>query len=103
MNDSTAKFLRQEYEQLYKLCVFQSRLLQKFGQPASETETGERLLRLPEVLHRAGLSKRTINRREAAGHFPTRRQLGPRAVAWAESEVRAWMADPAGWQSRRRS
>jgi predicted DNA-binding transcriptional regulator AlpA len=41
-------------------------------------------------------------RLEAAGRFPARRQLGPRAVGWAESEVSAWIANPIGWQSATR-
>ena len=98
MDQSTAKFMLQEYDQLRKLCLHQSSLLQKLGQSVSAPEHGERLIRLPELLKRCGISQeRTVYRLEAAGRFPTRRQLGPRAVGWAESEVRTWMADPAGW------
>lgn len=100
MDDPSTKFLRQEYEQLYRLCMLQSRLLQKVGQPASETETVERLIRLPDVLRRCGMSKRTVYRLESAGRFPARRHLGERAIGWAESEVRAWIADPRGWRAR---
>ena len=103
MDQSTAKFILQEYEQLHRLCMLQSRMLQSFGQPASEPETGERLLRLPEVVRRCGISKRTIYRLEAVGRFPARRQLGPRAVGWAESEISAWMADPSGLRSQNRA
>lgn len=91
------KFFLKQYEQLYRLCMFQSRLLRRFGEPTSEDETGERFLRLPQVLRRTGLSKRTIYRLEAAGRFPARRKLGDRAVGWPECEVRAWVDNPAGW------
>ena len=103
MDQSTAKVVLQEYEQLHRLCMLQSRLLQSFGQSASEPETGERLIRLPEVLKRCGISKRTIYRLEAAGRFPARRQLGPRAVGWAESEVLGWINNPSPWQSGKRT
>jgi prophage regulatory protein len=103
MDQSTAKFLLQEYEQLHRLCMMQSRMLERFGQPDSEPESGERLIRLPEVLRRCGISKRSISRLEAAGRFPARRQLGPRAVGWSETEIRSWMANPTGWSRTSRS
>jgi prophage regulatory protein len=99
MEDSAAKFMLKEYEQLHRLCMMQSRLLQRVGQPA-KPESGERLIRLPEVLKRCGISKRTVSRLEAAGRFPTRRQLGPRAVGWAETEISAWIHNPTGWEFR---
>jgi prophage regulatory protein len=96
MDDSPAKLLLDEYKQLLKLYVLQSRLLRADELETHEPETGERILRVREVVHRCGISKRTIYRLEAAGRFPARRQLGPRAVGWAESEVCAWMAKPTG-------
>lgn len=50
----------------------------------------DRYLRLPEVQHFSGLSKSTIRRRELEGTFPQRRQLGPKAVGWLESELLSW-------------
>ena len=96
MGDSPAELILKEYKQLMKLCVLQSRLLRADELEAHEPEMGDRILRLPEVVSRCGISKRTIYRLEAAGHFPPRRQLGSRAVGWAESEVSAWIANPAG-------
>jgi prophage regulatory protein len=96
MDNSPAKLMLDEYKQLMKLYVLQSRLLRVDEREAHEAETGERILRLREVVHRCGISKRTIYRLEAVGRFPARRRLGPRAVGWAESEVRAWIANPAG-------
>ena len=96
MSDSPAKLMLEEYKQLMKLYQLQSRLLQADELKAHEPEMGDRILRLPEVVNRCGISKRTIYRLEAAGRFPARRQLGPRAVGWVESEVRAWIANPTG-------
>lgn len=59
----------------------------------------DRFIRLPEVLDRTGLSSVTIWRKERAGVFPARVRLGPNAVAWRESEVNEWMADPSKWNS----
>ena len=51
----------------------------------------DKFIRRAEVLKRTGLSVATIWRKERAGDFPARRQLGPNSVAWLESEVLAWM------------
>ena len=46
-----------------------------------------RYLRLPEVLARTGLSRRTIYVRLEQGRFPRPVSLGSRAVGWIEAEV----------------
>ena len=51
----------------------------------------ERMLRLPKVVERTGLSTTTLWRRERAGEFPKRRRLGPNSVGWMESEVNEWL------------
>lgn len=48
-----------------------------------------RILRLPAVLAKTGLSKSTIRRKELAGVFPRRVQCGENAVGWYEDEVDA--------------
>ena len=58
----------------------------------------ERLLRLPEVRERTGLGRSSIYARIAANEFPQPIRLGGQAVAWAETEVRAWIEE----QIRRR-
>lgn len=55
--------------------------------------TSNRFLRQPEVLERIGVSWVTILRWEKQGLFPRRRKIGPRLVAWLESEVDQWIAD----------
>jgi prophage regulatory protein len=54
-------------------------------------EPSERILRLPTVLHIAGLSTSTLRRLEQEGSFPRRRQLGESSVGWVASEVDEWI------------
>ena len=49
------------------------------------------LLRRPDVLYRCGISNSTLHRLINAGNFPAPIQLGPRAVAWVESEINEWI------------
>ena len=51
----------------------------------------QRLLRLTEVKQQTGLSRSTIYRLISCGTFPQRVLLGPRAVAWIESEIDSWI------------
>ena len=52
-----------------------------------------RILRLPQVEARTGISRSSIYARVAKGTFPPPIQLGPRAVGWIESEVEAWIRE----------
>ena len=52
---------------------------------------GQRLMRLPEVVRATGLSRSTLYRKVKEGQFPAPVSLGPRSVAWRESEVLAWI------------
>jgi len=49
-------------------------------------------LRRRTVETKTGLSRSTIYARIAAGTFPKPVRIGPRAVAWLESDVEAWQA-----------
>jgi len=55
----------------------------------------DRIIRWPEVIRLAGLSKSTIVRKMKAGTFPRAVSLGGTgrrpAVGWHLSEVRAWL------------
>jgi prophage regulatory protein len=51
-----------------------------------------RLIRLPEVLARTGLSRPSIYRSMAAGGFPKPARFG-RATFWAAHEVDEWIRD----------
>lgn len=59
----------------------------------------ERLVRLPEVRDRTGLSTATIYRKMGEGVFPAKVHLSANVVAWYESDVDAWVADPMGWRA----
>ena len=50
-----------------------------------------RILRLPEVMTRTGLSRSTIYLRISQGTFPKPVSLGTRAVGWVESEIDEWV------------
>lgn len=52
------------------------------------------LLRMKDVRRRTGLSVATVYRREAAGTFPKKVRLGPKSVAWYESDIDAFVANP---------
>ncbi len=57
------------------------------------TDAPTRVLRLPRVQARTGLSRSTIYVRVANGSFPQPIRLGDRAVGWLESEVDAWIRE----------
>lgn len=52
-----------------------------------------RILRMPEVEARTGLSARMIRRLVAKGSFPRPIRLSRRAVGWLESEVSTWVLE----------
>jgi len=49
------------------------------------------ILRLPEVKQRTGLSRSSIYKQIADGHFPKSVEIGRRAVGWLDTEVDAWI------------
>jgi prophage regulatory protein len=66
------------------------------------TMTGEqrnRLVRLPEVKDRTGLSRTSIYRKMDAGEFPVAIKLSKNAVAWRETELERWIAAPTEWKA----
>lgn len=58
-----------------------------------------RLVRLPEVKDRTGLSRTSIYRKMEAGEFPLAVKLSTNAVAWRETELERWIAAPTQWQA----
>ena len=58
------------------------------------TATPDRILRLPAVLDRTGLSRSTMYRKMQAGSFPKNLQLGARCAGWHESAINAWVNNP---------
>ena len=51
-----------------------------------------KILRLPNVLDRTGLSRSTVYLRVTERRFPRPVSLGARAVGWIETEVEEWIA-----------
>ena len=56
-----------------------------------EVEVPTRIVRLPDVMARTGLSRSTIYVRVGKGSFPKPVHLGARAVGWIEEEVDGWI------------
>ncbi|MGT8566543.1 helix-turn-helix transcriptional regulator [Klebsiella oxytoca] len=52
-----------------------------------------RLIRLKEVMNRTGYSRSWIYELIKAHEFPEQIQLGPRAIAFVESEIDQWIND----------
>ena len=50
-----------------------------------------KILRLPEVISRTGMSRSTIYLRIQSGEFPKPIPLGPRMVGWPESEIERFL------------
>lgn len=59
----------------------------------------DNLLRLPDVTERTKLSRTTVYRKIAAGEFPPPIPISTRMVAWYESDIDAWIANPMGWRA----
>ena len=62
------------------------------GTQEAKMMTQDRLLRLPEVKNKTGLSRTTIYRRVTARQFPRPVSMGNNTIAWRESEINAWIA-----------
>ncbi|WP_367872970.1 helix-turn-helix transcriptional regulator [Luteolibacter sp. Populi] len=61
-----------------------------------EANAKEKILRLPEVKARTGLSRSTIYALIAKNDFPRHVPLGMRCVGWLESEIDSWIATRVG-------
>lgn len=56
-------------------------------------ENNIRLLRIKDVVLKVGLSKPTIYSKIRMGSFPRQVVLGPKTVAWVESEINEWLSE----------
>jgi len=54
-------------------------------------EIRERHLRIPEIVHRTGMSRTTIYDRINEGKFPKQIPLGSNLVVWLESDIQNWL------------
>ncbi len=52
-----------------------------------------KILRLPEVKSRTGLSRSSIYLRISEGTFPKQTNLGGRAVGWDSMSIQQWISD----------
>ncbi|QEQ88720.1 AlpA family transcriptional regulator [Pseudomonas putida] len=52
----------------------------------------DRLLRLPDVLRITGMGRNTVYTRIKEGTFPKQVKIGPKSVAWRQSDINKWMA-----------
>jgi len=55
--------------------------------------TTQRFIKLQAVMNITGLSRSTIYRYIADGHFTRQVSLGTRNAAWLESEIQSWIKD----------
>lgn len=51
------------------------------------------LLRLPQTLTKTGLTRSALYAAVRAGTFPNPVRIGPKAVAWPDHEIDAWIAN----------
>ena len=61
---------------------------------------GKRVLRLPEVIAKIGLSRATIYKMQEKGQFPASLKIGKSAVAWREDELDRWLSKRLRYESR---
>lgn len=54
----------------------------------------DRILRLPAVLNRTGLSRSTLYRKVNEGKFPRQIPISTRCTGWRESHINEWMKNP---------
>lgn len=60
----------------------------------------DRFMRLSDVTKRTRLSRSTIYRRMGAGTFPHPTPISDGLVAWYETDINAWVANPMGWRGQ---
>ena len=63
------------------------------GASVSTERASDRLLRLPEVQRLTGLRRSAIYEQMRRGIFPRSVKAGPRAAAWSEAAIQAWISD----------
>ncbi len=51
-----------------------------------------KMLRLPDVIEKTGLSRSSIYKYVSLGKFPKPVHLGERTIAWIDSEIEDWLS-----------
>jgi len=59
---------------------------------AQAHSTSSKIIRLPEVKQRTGLSRTTLYTMMAEGRFPKPFKLNLRANGWTEADIDTWIA-----------
>ena len=57
----------------------------------ANTPSQQRIVRLPEVVDRVGMSRGSVYRLMTIGRFPKSVKLSERAVGWRESDLNDWL------------
>lgn len=57
-------------------------------------DTPDRILRLPAVLARTGLSRSTLYRKIEQGTFPRQIKISERCAGWRQSAIEDWLRNP---------
>jgi len=52
-----------------------------------------KIIRLPAVKDKTGISRSSIYLRMSKGEFPKSISLGDRAIGWLESDIKQWLED----------
>ena len=65
--------------------------------PTPDASALDPLLAPKKVCEITSLSLSEIHRRRQAGTFPDPEPIGDRRVAYRQSVIAAWLADPMGW------
>ncbi len=58
------------------------------------TDVSGRILRLPAVIDRTGLSRSTIYRKMDEGTFPRNIRIAGRCSGWREAAINEWVCAP---------
>ena len=66
---------------------------------ARRMPTPDKILRLPTVLERTGLSRSTVYRKMEAGTFPLKVKLNEHCCGWRESDLNRWISDPPSYRA----
>lgn len=62
--------------------------------PTTTADKPDRILRLPAVLERTGLSRSTLYRKIKAGTFPKQVAISVRCAGWHQAAVEMWLRNP---------
>ena len=58
------------------------------------SDTPDRILRLPAVLARTGLTRSTLYRKIEQGKFPRQIKISERCAGWRQSAIEEWLRNP---------